>query len=92
MTEHLPECIYAPRNVDPKKGIEWGGQPCICYALRACEQRALARAREAIAWVQDMDEALDVMDALRDWNEPPPLPPSQGVPTTPMWPLRKEKP
>ena len=37
------------------------------------------------------NETLAAIDALREkpW---PPLPPSKGVPTTPMWPLRKEKP
>ena len=48
MIDHLPECIYAPRNVDPDKGIEWGGLPCICAALRACEQRVLNEAWVAV--------------------------------------------
>ena len=39
MTDHLPECIFKPENVDSAKGIRWGGRPCICDALRACEQR-----------------------------------------------------
>ena len=39
MTDHLPECIFKPENVDSAKGIRWGGRPCICDELRACEQR-----------------------------------------------------
>ena len=41
MSEHLPECIYKPENIDWPKGIKWGGSPCICPSLRACEQRVL---------------------------------------------------
>lgn len=78
MSDHLPECIYAPRNVDPKKGIEWGGQPCICPALRACEQRVLDAARERIMRLPyeiddeiliDRDEVLAWIDHLREGND-----------------------
>ena len=31
------------------------------------------------------------IDALREEQAPPPLPPSVGVPSKPMWPLRKEQ-
>ena len=48
MSDHLPECIYAPPNVDPDKGIEWGGLPCICDRLRACEQRVLDAVRGGV--------------------------------------------
>lgn len=39
MTDHRPECIYTPEHFDPEQNIVWGGKPCICDALRACEQR-----------------------------------------------------
>ena len=42
MTDHLPECIFKPEYVDSAKGIRWGGRPCICDELRACEQRVLS--------------------------------------------------
>ena len=31
------------------------------------------------------------IDALREEQAPPPLPPSVGVPSKPMWPLREEQ-
>lgn len=62
----------------------------------------LDAAREAVAAIKDEhvgDEykyerlalrvALAAIDALRG-EQPPPLPPSVGVPTKPMWPLRGE--
>lgn len=39
MSEHLPECIYEPEQWDIEQSIVWGNKPCICAALRACEQR-----------------------------------------------------
>ena len=65
MSDHLPECIYAPRNVDPKKGIEWGGQPCICPALRACEQRVRME-DDDYAYVSAQAEA---GGRMRGWSE-----------------------
>jgi len=38
---HLPECIYKPDYWDVEQSILWSGNPCICDALRACEQRVL---------------------------------------------------
>lgn len=67
MSDHLPECIYAPRNVDPDKGIEWGGSPCICDALRACEERVLDAAREAVAALKPSN-TIDP-DALWVWED-----------------------
>ena len=43
MNTHLQECIYTPENIDHDKGIRWGGSPCICDRLRACEQRVQER-------------------------------------------------
>ena len=63
-------------------------------------RKGLAAAQEVVSWVQDIDDALDAIKALVDmddpWDssgmpEPPPLPPSTGVPTNPMWPLQKER-
>lgn len=85
MIDHLPECIYVPRNVDPDKGIEWGGLPCICAALRACEQRVLSAAWVAVGNVgvatathgddwRDRDPALvkrDALAAIDDLKEKP---------------------
>ena len=39
LMNHLPECTYEPAQIDMEQGIEWGGKPCICDRLRACEQR-----------------------------------------------------
>ena len=47
MSEHLPEC-YWPEL--PERAI------CICDRLRACEQRALEAAREAIAELHTYDD------------------------------------
>ena len=40
MNDHLPECYQSEGK--------WGGG-CICVRLRACEQRTLDAAREAVA-------------------------------------------
>ena len=48
MTNHLPECIYTPEQFDPQRNIIWGNIPCICRALRACEQRVLNAARQVV--------------------------------------------
>ncbi len=40
MNEHLPECLM---------NLEYAVRVCICTELRACEQRVLDAAREAIA-------------------------------------------
>jgi predicted transcriptional regulator len=82
MIDHLPECIYAPRNVDPDKGIEWGGLPCICAALRACEQRVrredddyayVAAQAEADGrrhgWNEALDAALEAVAETQRWHE-----------------------
>lgn len=67
MSDHLPECPVAPRRgtINPSD--------CICDRLRACEQRVLDAAREAVAAVgvrkdtsHDMRvQALAAIDALR---------------------------
>ena len=63
MTDHLPECIAA----DPEaiSGAMW----CICDRLRACEQRVLNTAREAVerasSFMQPLGPALAAIDALR---------------------------
>lgn len=93
MTEHLPEC-WATYPSDPPA---W----CICDELRACKERVLNAAREAVEAIPapykirgDFDTfgphaegkadfkdlALSAIDALRDRETPPPLPPSVGVP------------
>ena len=41
MTDHLPEC--------PKSADRYAMAMCICVRLRACEQRVLDAAREAVA-------------------------------------------
>ena len=77
MTDHLPECIYAPEQFDTEQNIVWGWKPCICDALRACEQRVLDAAREAVAALQigvlttgtlllKREDALAAIDALRE--------------------------
>ena len=69
MSEHKPECPHA----DPRKATFYGGY-CVCPLLRACEQRVLDAAREAVAGVgvrkdtsHDMRvQALAAIDALRE--------------------------
>ena len=80
MTDHLPEC--------PVPGMDAAHGPlhpedaeanCICIELRACEQRALDAAREAVEreWTEDpswdgtnwnnaLTVAMDAIDALRE--------------------------
>ena len=60
---------------------------------------ALDAAEEAVRAALGADErnlhaeltALAAIDALRKEQAPPPLPPSVGVPSKPMWPLREEQ-
>lgn len=76
MTEtsgHLPECSYT-------SGIWYSlDEPCICPSLRACEQRVLDAAREAVDrewtvdpswdgtnWNNALSVAIDAIDALRE--------------------------
>lgn len=108
MSGHLPECECYGRN-------HGECALCICDRLRACEERVLDAAREAVlayaddthqhvgmlkCWPEngdrcDITAALRVaaqrIDALREEQAPPPLPPSVGVPSKPMWPLREEQ-
>ena len=71
MTKHLPECIYKPENIDPAKGIRWGGSPCICEQLRAAYSRgylsALLEARDCLS---DPDPAASIADMLADLAHP----------------------
>jgi hypothetical protein len=48
MTEHLPECNY---EKNPERNA------CICQRLRACEQRVLDVAREAVLGAKAIDVA-----------------------------------
>ena len=75
MSKHLPECIYKPENIDPVKGIRWGGSPCVCDELRAIEQRTLDAAREAVRdecsflgthLCSECEGAVAAIDALRE--------------------------
>ena len=43
MTDHLPECPHAEPDLNPGFLVM-----CICDRLRACEQRVLDAAREAV--------------------------------------------
>ena len=71
MTEHEPECIYKPENMDSAKGIRWGGRPCICEQLRAAYSRgylsALLEARDCLS---DPDPAASIADMLADLAHP----------------------
>ena len=73
MTEHLPECPHSEPALSPGFLVM-----CICDRLRACEQRVLDAAREAVEqeWTEDpswngtnwnnaLTVALDAIDALR---------------------------
>lgn len=72
-------------------GCDW------CYSDGVRE--SLDAAREAVEGLRGwspppqmlITAALDAIDALREEQAPPPLPPSVGVPTKPMWPLREEQ-
>lgn len=71
MTDHLPECgVSFPCGVCGNLS----NRRCTCDALRACEQRVLNAAREAIRnredgeyfpWAQ-VEIALAAIDALRE--------------------------
>ena len=73
MTEHLPEC--------PKATPKLITVNCICHSLRACEERVLDAAREAVAGLDSSGliyeaDALAAIDALRekfttDWEGMP---------------------
>ena len=63
MSDHLPECLHD----DDTYGLRG---LCICDELRACEQRVLDAAREAVERVssllQPLGPALAAIDALRE--------------------------
>lgn len=71
-SSHLPECPHA----NSRTATFYGGY-CVCPLLRACEQRVLDAAREAVAVVgvrkdtsYDMRVvALAAIDALREVKE-----------------------
>lgn len=71
MSQHEPECIYTPENIDAAKGIRWGGRPCICEQLRAAYSRgflsALLEARDCLG---DPDPAASIADMLADLAHP----------------------
>ena len=65
---------------------------------RAGYHKGVAAAREVVSWTQDVDDALDAINALAEMDDPrepkglpEPLPPSIGVPMTPMWPRRGDQ-
>ena len=71
MTDHLPECHTS--MIPDFHNERW---ICICAALRACEERVLDAAREAVAALQigvlttgtlllKREDALAAIDALR---------------------------
>ena len=78
MTDHLPECIHPQRDYP----CAWCQEiycecPCICDRLRACEQRVLNEAREAVVALPmmkiagnfplyDADEVIAAIDALKE--------------------------
>ena len=77
MTEHLPECFASLCECDDThfKSIDCDFS-CICPSLRACEQRVLDAAREAVAAldigrdvrfsVDVQADALAAIDALKE--------------------------
>lgn len=114
MSDHLPECESyrtelgggcicqyvraCEQRVTHKEFLLDEGDP-YREVYRSGYRKGLAAAREVVSWTQDVDDALDAINALADMDdpqeprglpEPPPLPPSLGVPTKPLWPLRKE--
>ena len=66
MSDHLPECIWAPQHFDPEQNIVWDGKPCICEQLRACEQRVREEwhAAQSQAWEQEYAFAVSSIAAL----------------------------
>jgi len=69
MNDHLPECYQSEGK--------WGGG-CICIRLRACEERVLDAAREAVDSMvietagnsaATVNQALAAIDALRENND-----------------------
>ena len=61
MTDHRPECIYTPEHFDPEQNIVWGGKPCICEELRACEQRV--NSSNLTMWNHTQEEAQHMINA-----------------------------
>ena len=87
MTDHLPECGYSPGQPGfgginsgiPSTQPYLAPSPCICDRLRACEQRVLDAARDAVeaVWADDpswdgtnwnnaLYDAIAAIDALRE--------------------------
>ena len=82
MTEHLPECPILKPCCDDEEwpehgfcGNAIGGRclhcmaECICDALRACEQRMIAAAREAVVGLPEYalrDTCASAIDALKE--------------------------
>lgn len=66
------------------------------YAIEECQGNPLRKGdpEDPDPWHQghliERDNALAAIDALRE-EKPPPLSPSVGVPSKPMWPLREEQ-
>jgi len=48
MTDHLPECPLEVHKGEDLWDDPLFGFPCWCHSLRACEQRVLDAAREAV--------------------------------------------
>lgn len=67
MSEHLPECPVP--EMDGLWGLplhpEDAEANCICDRLRACEQRVLNAAREAIAALPRLDMSAHLIDIQR---------------------------
>lgn len=58
MSDHLPECPWADRGY---------AFPCICDRLRACEQRALDTALDAVRTVECPECSVDAaLAAIKD--------------------------
>ena len=66
MSKHLPECPVIALLI---KGNSVAAGSCICSKLRACEQRVLDAAREAVAALPEYrmrDTCVAAIDELRE--------------------------
>lgn len=82
---HDPMCKV---GIITNKTVTYKFGGCDCPLIARVREDERSKLAEAVSWVQDPEEALDVLTAIAEWDTPPALPASKGVPTRAMWPAR----